>query len=297
MIHLLALLGVLSISFSAVFVRLAAVSPVTAAFFRAVYALPVLLVLWLVVRARDLRSPRARLVAAVSGLFLATDLAFWHASIAFIGVGLATVVANVQVVFVAIAGWMLYREKPTPRAMLIIVGVLAGVVLSSGLAQRDAYGLAPATGAVLSVLAGAFYCVYLMMFRSANRGLAPAAGPLLDATVGTAIGALACSLFDPKFSVVLTFPAHWWLILLALVSQVVGWLCIAAALPRLPALETSILLLVQPVFAIVWGEVFFREHLSSLQWAGAGLVLFGVAFVGWRPGGLTTHDLPVTVTD
>lgn len=297
MIHLLALLGVLSISFSAVFVRLAAVSPVTAAFFRAVYALPILAVLWLVVRKRDARSTRARLLAAVSGVFLAIDLGFWHASIASIGVGLATVIANVQVVFVAIAGWILYREKPTPRAMLIIAGVLAGIVLSSGLAQRDAYGAAPVTGAVLSVLAGAFYCVYLLMFRRANRQLAPASGPLLDATIGATIGALACSVFDPKFSLDPSFPAHGWLILLALVSQVVGWLCIGRALPRLPALETSILLLVQPVFAILWGELFFREHLSTLQWTGAGLVLSGVVFVSWKPGGLITHDLPATVTD
>ena len=42
-VHLLALLGILSISFSAIFVRLAAVSPVTATFYRGAYAVPVLL--------------------------------------------------------------------------------------------------------------------------------------------------------------------------------------------------------------------------------------------------------------
>ena len=52
-IHLLALLGILSISFSAVFVRLAAVSPVTATFFRGAYAAPVLLVVWLTNRSRS----------------------------------------------------------------------------------------------------------------------------------------------------------------------------------------------------------------------------------------------------
>ena len=49
------------------------------------------------------------------------------------------------------------------------------------------------------------------------------------------------------------------------------------ALPRLPAIATSILLLVQPVFAIVWGVVFFDEGLSTLQWAGSAIVLAGVA--------------------
>ena len=59
-------------------------------------------------------------------------------------------------------------------------------------------------------------------------------------------------------------------------SQVLGWLCIGAALPRLPAVETSVLLLVQPVFAIVWGVLLFDERLSALQWAGSAIVLAGV---------------------
>ena len=49
------------------------------------------------------------------------------------------------------------------------------------------------------------------------------------------------------------------------------------ALPRLPAVETSVLLLVQPVFAIAWGVMFFAERLSSLQWMGSAIVLAGVA--------------------
>jgi drug/metabolite transporter (DMT)-like permease len=91
-----------------------------------------------------------------------------------------------------------------------------------------------------------------------------------------AIGALLCAPFDPGFAVAPSWPAHAWLALLALVSQVIGWLLIAPALPRLPALETSILLLVQPVFALGWGVLFFAERLSSLQWLGATLVLAGV---------------------
>lgn len=80
MIHLLALLGVLSISFSAVFIRLAQVSPVTAVFYRAAYAIPVLAGLWFASRAQDVRSSRARLIAFIAGLMLAADLAAWHES-------------------------------------------------------------------------------------------------------------------------------------------------------------------------------------------------------------------------
>jgi drug/metabolite transporter (DMT)-like permease len=86
MLYLLALLGVLGISFSAIFVRLANVSPVTATFFRTAYAVPVLALVWAWqsrARARRglrLRAARERVLAFVSGLILAADLILWHES-------------------------------------------------------------------------------------------------------------------------------------------------------------------------------------------------------------------------
>lgn len=277
MLHLLALAGVIGISFSAVFVRLAAVSPVTAAFYRAAYAVPVLWLLWQLYRRRDQRTARARVLAGVAGVFLAIDLAFWHESIDLIGVGLATVVANVQVVFVALAGWVLYGERPTRTVVAIIAGVAVGLVLTSGLARPDAYGSAPLAGAVYGVLAGACYSGFLLIFRAANSSLAPAQGPLLDATMGVVFGTLLVAPLDPAFALAPIWPAHGWLLLLALVSQVGGWLLITTALPRLPAIETSVLLLMQPVFSVLWGVAFFTERLSLVQWAGSVLVLAGVA--------------------
>jgi drug/metabolite transporter (DMT)-like permease len=124
------------------------------------------------------------------------------------------------------------------------------------------------------------------MFRSANRSLAPPAGPLLDATLGVALGSLLIAPADPAFAFAPSLPGHAWLVTLALVSQVAAWLLIATALPRLPAVETSVLLLVQPVFALIWGVLIFGERLSTIQWAGALIVLAGVG---------TTMGVPVKV--
>ena len=48
---------------------------------------------------------------------------------------------------------------------------------------------------------------------------------------------------------------------------------------RNAASHSATRLLVQPVFTLVWGVLLFSEHLSDLQWAGAALVLGGVAVV------------------
>jgi drug/metabolite transporter (DMT)-like permease len=275
--HVLALLGVLSISFSAVFIRLANVSPVTATFYRAAYAVPMLAAIWLARRTADDRTPRQCRLAFISGLFLAADLDLWHQSIAFVGAGLGTVIPNIQIVFVALVSWFHHGDRPARRTLVLIAGLLLGVALTSGLARGDAYGARPVAGVALGVVAGLCYAIYLIVFRASNRGLVPPAGPLLDATLGTAAGALLSAAFDPNFTFAVSASAHAWLLALALVAQVIGWLLIATALPRLPALETSVLLLVQPVFAIVWGVVLFDERLSSLQWLGSAIVLAGVA--------------------
>ncbi len=282
MTHILALLGVLSISFSAVFVRLAGVSPVTATFYRAAYAVPVLAGLWAYFRGDDRRSRNARLLAFGSGVILAMDLAFWHESIALIGAGLATVIANVQVVFVALAAWAIYGERPSAKTVAIVAVVLAGIALTSGLARPEAYGSNPVLGVVFGACAGVCYAGFLIAFRAAGRSAAPISGPLCDSTLGTVVGALLCAPLDPRFSFAAPLHAHLWLATLAVVSQVMGWLLIAAALTKLPAVETSILLLVQPVLAVIWGMLFFAERLSVLQWIGSLLVLGGVGALGLR---------------
>ena len=282
MIHGLALLGVLSISFSAVFIRLALVSPVTATFYRAAYAIPILAGVWFLSRAEDGRGRRERWLAFVSGLFLAADLDLWHESIALVGAGLGTVIPNTQIVFVALAGWLFQGERPQGRTMILIGVVLAGVTLISGLGRDDAYGTRPGLGVGLGVAAGLCYAAYLVVFRASNRGLAPPAGPLLDATLGMAVGALLSAGLDPQFTFFVGGRAHLWLFVLAIVSQVVGWLLISTALPRLPTLETSVLLLTQPVFAIIWGLLIFDERQSSVQWIGSAIVLAGVAFLAMQ---------------
>jgi drug/metabolite transporter (DMT)-like permease len=283
MARLMALLGAVCISFSAVFVRLAEVSPVTATFFRASYALPLLLLIWFLVRGMDRRTSPMRRLAFASGLLLGADFTLWHYSIDFIGAGLATVLANTQVVFVGLIAWVLHGERPRPLALALVPAVLLGVVLLSGLGGVDAYGESPLAGVLFGVGAGLAYSGFLVALRRSNRALAPSAGPLLDATLGVAVGAILVS-FAPglKLDLVPVWPAHGWLLTLALVSQVIGWLSVTWALPRLPALETSIILLVQPMGSVLWGRLIFGENLSLVQWSGVALVLAGVTLLSVR---------------
>ena len=70
---------------------------------------------------------------------------------------------------------------------------------------------------------------------------------------------------------------------LALSSQVLGWLLISVSLPRLPAVITSILLMLQPVGAVFLGAVLLSEAPSAVQLSGVAIVLAGVVFATIKP--------------
>jgi drug/metabolite transporter (DMT)-like permease len=282
MTHLVALLGVAIISFSAIFVRLAAVEASTAAFFRCAYALPFLLALNLAQRGAVRRQPRARALAFVAGIFLGLDLAFWHRAIDFIGAGLATVLGNTQVIFIAFLAWAIHGERPRPAALFAAPVVFTGVALISGIGTADAYGSDPTRGVLFGILTGITYSAFLLIYRVAGRGLGSPTGPLLDATAGATVAAAIFGSLDGTLNLSVSWPAHGWLLALALASQVVGWHLIGAVLPRLPALDTSIMLLLQPMMTVAWARLLFGEELSLLQGLGIALVLGGVGWFSLR---------------
>ncbi len=278
-LRLQALAGIVGISFSAIFVRLSGASPSTAGFFRAFYAVPPLLLLWLRVRGRDHRSRRARLIAFAAGLILGADFAVWHRSIASIGAGLATVLGNSQVFFVAVVAWWLFGEKPRKLLLWMMPLLFTGVVLTSGLGLPDAYGEAPFRGVVYGVATGVFYASFLLTFRRSRRGDTPTVGPWLDATLGTLVSIWVLGVLDGELDYTVSWPSHGWLVALALTAQVFGWLLITRSLPKMQAVETSILLLTQPVMTLIWGVLLLGETLSFVQAAGALIVVLGIAAV------------------
>jgi Permeases of the drug/metabolite transporter (DMT) superfamily len=124
------------------------------------------------------------------------------------------------------------------------------------------------------------YAAFLVMFRALNRGAGLAAGLLADASLGAALVAAAAGvLADPGFTLIPEATAAFWLIMAALGPQVVGWLAILYALPRLAALDTSVVLLLQPVLTVLWAWWLLAETPSAIQLGGVALVLVGVTIV------------------
>lgn len=274
--RLTALLGAVSISFSGILYRLSATSPETAAFFRCLYALPILLLAaWFERREVGAMPRRGAYLAAGAGVLFAVDIIFWHHAVDAVGAGLATVLGNLQVVIVGVGAWLLFGERPSTRAFIALPLVLFGIVLISGVLTQNSYGANPLLGAGLGIVAAFAYAFYLLIIRQVGRRRA--GEPVAISTASTAVVSLVAGLGLGSIDLVPSWPAHLWLVLLALSAQSAGYLFISLSLPRLPSVVTSIILLAQPVLSVVFAVLLIGETPSLGQFAGVALLLSGIA--------------------
>lgn len=272
-----ALAGAFAIAFSGILYRYADVSPSTGAFFRCAYAVPPLLMLaWWEDRRLGRRPWRMRAWAWLAGAFFTADLIMWHRSIEYVGAGLATVLGNTQVVLVGVLAWLIYRERPAGPLLAAIPVAMGGIVLISGVLEDGAYGDDPLLGVVYGVLTGVAYTGFLLTLRHGSRDLRRVAGPLCDATIASALLTIPAGLAIGDLDFLPPPSAQGWLIVLALSSQVLGWLLITVSLPRLPAVLTSVLLTLQPVLSVLFAGALLGESPSELQLAGVAAILFGL---------------------
>ena len=268
--------GAATISASPIFVVLSGASPVSTAFYRSLLALPVLVAFAAIERRRHGdRSRKQRLTAFAAGAFLAVDLILWTHAIADIGAGAATVLGNLQVLIVAGLAWLIWHERPSRAVGSALPVVMVGVVLVSGLIGKSVAGHHPLPGVGYGLVMAFAYSCYLMMLRRSSADSAHVAGPVADATAGATVTSLVVGLVGGGLALHPIWPAIFWLAMLALISQVAGWLLITSSLPRLPAAIGSLMLLVQPAASLGLAALILGERPSLLQYLGAALTCAG----------------------
>ena len=295
-IMLIALFGAMLLSFAPLLYIRSDTSPVTGAFFRMLYALPILIFLAWYLNRDDPRGIRNRMLAFSAGLLLAIDFVGYHSAIDYIGSGIATLIGNSQVVIVTLASWWMFGERPNRMILLALPMVMLGLIFISGIWDDEPYGEDPIKGVLGGIVAAIFYSSFLILYRFSNRIQAPSVNLQLDATAGAAtglliVGILPLSRLDIEpIAFSFTWPGHGWIILLSISCQVIGWIAITYALPRLPAAHTSFAILLQPVLTILWGVIFLSEKPSIQQIGGMSLIFAAIIAVTMFGTAETTRD-------
>ena len=285
----IAIAGAITISFAPILYIVSGANPLSGAFFRMFYALPFLgLAIWFR-GVDDSRKINTRLIAFTAGIVFSLDFVSYHSAINWIGTGIGTLIGNSQVIIVTLMSWWLFGEKPNRSILISLPIVILGLFLVSGIWDDEPYGSYPVRGVIAGIFTAIFYSGFLIIYRFSNRALAPATNLQFDSTAGCVFGVLILS-FLPLQAIHIepidfqpSWPMHAWLLLLAILSQVIGWLAISYSLPRLPAAHTSFAILLQPVLTIVWGVILLSESPSIQQSIGMFLILgsiIGVTIYG-----------------
>lgn len=276
--------GALIISFSSVFVKVSQVSPMVSAFYRVALGCVFLgAACWLKGEFRG-RSLKSSLLAALAGVVFSMDLFCWHFSIDYVGPGLATILGNFQVFMLALAGWLIYKERLGLSFLLSVPMALAGLYMIIGL-DNVALTTRYLTGVGLGLATAVCYGAFLLLIRHVqanDRG-----NPLFYNQVlvtascafflGIVVWKTGNSFAIPTLS---SFAA---LIGLGGLSQALAWALISFYLPRVDASRAGLILLLQPTLSFVWDVLFFDRQTGVIGWCGVALVIAAIYMGMNRP--------------
>ncbi|MYL84445.1 EamA family transporter [Desulfovibrio aerotolerans] len=271
------LFGAVIISFSAVFVKLAAVAPAVSAFYRLLFGGLTLLVM--LAATGNLSAVRRAVAwpALACAFFFSADLLCWHASIIYIGPGLATLVGNFQVFLITLVAAIQARRLPQAGFLAAMGLAMAGLylVVGRGFAEQTpefrlgvGYGLATAV----------FYGLFILTLKKAVTDGGRAA-PMAAMAVLSLAGAvfLAPVLLVRGDSLALpTATALVSLLGLGVIGQGIGWLAISTGLAGVRPALAGLILLLQPTLSYVWDVLFFGKTTGPVELAGVALALAGI---------------------
>lgn len=273
---LMLLAGAVCIGFAPIGLRLSEFGPQATAFWRFLFALPLIAVAIYATGGRILRpSP----LALLAGLFFGLDIAFWHASLTQTSVANATFLVNLGNASVGIIAWLLLRERPANIWFGAFAVALGGAfLLSQG---GDAETNHHLQGDFLALIAACMVAFYLFFTKLARR-TETALQVLFWATAVETVVAGGASFAMGE--TLIPAQASWLLVpaALAILAHVLGQGLITAGVGRTSAALAGLLILLQPVASAAVAWPLFGESLSWIQILGAAMVLAGVWLAGRR---------------
>ena len=268
-------LGVVSVGLAAIFVRLADAPGVLVAAYRMVAASLMLLPWTLRALKKSAPSPAALRYTVLAGVFLGAHFATWITSLSYTSVAASVTLVTTSPLWVALFSWLFLGVAPAFAVILgALTAVLGGALIGFGDLQG---GSAPLLGDLLALAGAVTVSAYFLLGRAAQaRGLG------LQAYIGVAYGVAAAVLLP--LPLLLGFPytgyspaTLFWILVLALVPQLLGHTSFNYALKYLDPTVVATVTLLEPLVSTSLALLFLGEVPGVLTVVGALILLAGVA--------------------
>lgn len=240
-------------------------------FYRGAIGLSFALV-WLALRPRcsGLTSRRLWLWSAIAGLGVAGNFAFYFVSIAQGSVAVAVTLMYCAPVFVYLISFALKLERATALKWAAIAAVMLGVMLLTRIDEVGAGGVTP-IGVGAGLLSGLCYTVFIFGFKYAARHGSPQAILVIAFAV---VAAIVIWPSDADQIVAVLSTRSWPLFAtLGVLGAGLSFILYIVGLNHTSPAAASVVAMVEPVTASLFGVAFLNETLVGSQISGMVLIL------------------------
>ena len=261
--------------FSGILVRISEIDPVATGAWRLLIAA---LALWPFMRlAGTGGGVRLRAggwtVLVLAGLFFAIDTGLYNWSLKLTSVAHATLIVNLAPMVALAAGFLLFGERFGPAKAFALVAALSGAILMTVTRAESGGGTLAGNG--LAFLAMIGYALYLVAVKQARHEHDTLSIMVWSSVVGAAAMFATAALIGEQM---VPSTAYGWGVVIALgfVAHVFGQGLVAFGMREAPVGLASILLLTQPLVAVIAAWLIFGEDMGPVEAAGGGLILAGL---------------------
>ncbi|KOP84161.1 DMT family transporter [Cytobacillus solani] len=269
-------IGVISVSTSAILVKVSTAPSGVIAFYRMFFSVLFMLPVFLIKYVPELRliTRRDWIFSFVAGVFLAFHFILWFESLNYTSVASSTVLVTLQPLFAFIGTYFFFKEKFSWKAILSgLVAVIGSVIISWGDFKISGSAL---FGDFLALIACALVTAYLMFGQSVRKRLS-----LITYTfVVYSISAITLFIYVLiRQEPLVPYAASDWVyfILLALVPNLLGHTLFNWSLKWLSTSTISMAILFEPVGAAILAYYILQEAVVWTQALGGAIVIGGVS--------------------
>lgn len=232
------------------------------------------------------RMPRARraiVYGLLSGAFLGIDLALWHESIYAVGPGISTLLNSLQIFFLAAIGFLYFSERQSILQLFSLCLAMLGVALIGS--PEFAQNSQATWGFVAGIISGAMLAASMTFIRKTHEVEETPIFVLMQLiSIGGVLAMLVPMFILDKGHILPSTWSEWgWVLIYGAVMQCLAWGLIAYSIPKLSLALTGLLLLTEPIAALLIDYSWLDKPINSLQWAGALLTMFAIYLGSLKP--------------
>jgi drug/metabolite transporter (DMT)-like permease len=269
--------GVISVSASAIFVKLCASSSGVIAFYRLFFSVIIMLPIFLTKRyVSEVRhiTKKDWLFSAIAGILLAFHFILWFESLNYTSVASSTVLVTLQPLFAFLGTFLFFKEKLSAKAIACgIIAVIGSFIISWGDFRISGAAL---FGDILSLIACAFVTGYLLFGQTVRKRLSLVTYTFVVYFMSSIT--LLIYVLLGKQSVFPEKTTDWiYFVLLALIPNLLGHTLFNWSLKWLSTSTISMAILFEPVGATFLAYFILKEYVFFSQIIGGLIVIAGIS--------------------